>query len=100
MTENNGQNPEIPQKGGSGIERRDLLKGLATLPLLGVFGLSAWGKSNHDKKRKNNILSELNVEATPPPPYRSHGWSFHQNRYHWIRYTGRTTDAGRWLCDR
>ncbi len=61
----NDHNPETPR---SGIERRDLLKGLAALPLLGVFGLSAWGKNRQDKTLKENILTELNIEAAPPPP--------------------------------
>ncbi|MEZ4852516.1 MAG: Gfo/Idh/MocA family oxidoreductase, partial [Bacteroidia bacterium] len=68
MSENHNQNLENSREGGSGIDRRDIIKGLAALPILGFFGLSAWGKSSHDKKLKNNILSELNIDAAAPPP--------------------------------
>ncbi|MEZ4776184.1 MAG: Gfo/Idh/MocA family oxidoreductase [Bacteroidia bacterium] len=56
------------QNSSSGIGRRDLIKGLAALPVLGFFGLGAWAKNSSDKSLKNNILNELNIQAAPPPP--------------------------------
>lgn len=67
MSNHNGQQDQNGQK-SSGLGRRDLIKGLAALPVLGFFGLGAWAKSSNDKSLKNNILNELNVEAAPPPP--------------------------------
>ncbi len=52
----------------SGIGRRDLLKGLAALPVLGAFGISAFDKRSGDKELRTNILKELNIEAAAPPP--------------------------------
>ncbi|MCB9301143.1 MAG: Gfo/Idh/MocA family oxidoreductase [Lewinellaceae bacterium] len=51
-----------------GIARRDILKGLAALPVLGVFFASAGFKSAHDKRIRNSILQELDVKAAAPPP--------------------------------
>ncbi|MCB0572356.1 MAG: Gfo/Idh/MocA family oxidoreductase [Phaeodactylibacter sp.] len=51
-----------------GIGRRDILKGLAALPVLGAFFASAGFKSAHDKRIRNSILEELNVKAAAPPP--------------------------------
>ena len=52
MSDNNNNNPGTSREGGSGMDRRDIIKGLAALPILGLFGLSAWGKSSRDKKQK------------------------------------------------
>lgn len=52
----------------NGIDRRDILKGLSTLPILGIFGLSVWGKGQAANQQKTSILSELNINASPPPP--------------------------------
>ncbi|HMP32465.1 MAG TPA: Gfo/Idh/MocA family oxidoreductase, partial [Saprospiraceae bacterium] len=50
------------------IDRRDVLKGLATLPVLGILGASVVAKKNHTEKQKAIILSELNIEAALPQP--------------------------------
>ncbi len=51
----------------SGFGRRELLKGLAGLPLLGLFGAGAWAKSAADADKQEQILRELNIEAQVPP---------------------------------
>ncbi|RMG67213.1 MAG: gfo/Idh/MocA family oxidoreductase [Bacteroidetes bacterium] len=63
MADNGYNKPE----GNSGIPRRDLLKGLAGIPLLGLFGAGAWSKQTYDKKIQEQILKELNIEAAVPP---------------------------------
>ena len=49
-------------------DRRNLLKGLGALPILGVFGLGAAAKYRSDQNHKQKILDELNVKAGTPPP--------------------------------
>lgn len=51
-----------------GIGRRDILKGLAALPVLSAFFASAGFKSAYDKRIRNSILEELNIKAATPPP--------------------------------
>jgi len=60
----NQDNQHQPHK----IGRRDIVMGLAALPVLGAFGLAASEKSSRDKVVKQKILSELNIEAAAPPP--------------------------------
>ena len=64
--DNNKEQYQQPE--GNKINRRDLVKGLAALPVLGAFFLGASAKKNYDDGTKERILSELNVEAAPPPP--------------------------------
>lgn len=59
MEENNKNNNEF--------NRRDLLKGLATVPVLGAFWATANTKKNNDKAIKDQIFKELNIEAVKPP---------------------------------
>ena len=57
------------QKDSSGkLGRRDLLKSLAGVPILGGLFISAAAKYSHDQEIRENILKELNVEAATPPP--------------------------------
>jgi predicted dehydrogenase len=51
-----------------GIKRRDILKGLAALPVLGTFFLSAGLKRGMDMRTRESILEELNIKAAAPPP--------------------------------
>jgi len=70
MADNNKKdqlNQENQQQSNK-IGRRDVVMGLAALPVLGVFGLAASEKSSRDKTVKRKILSELNIEAAAPPP--------------------------------
>ncbi|MFC1693112.1 Gfo/Idh/MocA family protein [Candidatus Latescibacterota bacterium] len=64
-TNNNG--PHAGEAGESKyFNRRDVLKGLATLPVLGVFFQKLIKKRTLDKDRKEQILSELGMEADAP----------------------------------
>jgi len=44
------------------INRRDLLKGMATLPVLGAFGIGLYCKWNTDRIRRNSITQELGLD--------------------------------------
>ena len=47
------------------ISRRDILKGLATLPVLGYFGFSFFRKRNAEARKTNErrkLLSELGLD--------------------------------------
>ena len=46
--------------------RRDLLKGLAAVPVLGAFAFSTIKKVNYDEEQRENILKELDIEAARP----------------------------------
>ena len=41
------------------LERRDLIKGLATVPVAGVFLVNLWRKMKRDATKKANLLSDL-----------------------------------------
>lgn len=49
------------------LRRREILKGLAALPVLGAFILSAGSKRFIDQRIRNRILEELNIKAASPP---------------------------------
>ena len=53
---------------GRNISRRDVVRGLAAIPVLGAFFIGAGAKSKYDTSIRDRILKELNVEALPPPP--------------------------------
>ena len=60
----------------SGVSRRDLLKGFATLPVLGAFGYGMYRKWNTDRLRQNSITRELGLdfdEHTVAAPLKSDG---------------------------
>lgn len=50
------------------FNRRNLLKGLATIPVLGAFWGVANAKKSHDSAIREAILKELNIDAAAPPP--------------------------------
>jgi predicted dehydrogenase len=63
------ENKDNDQKAGQGgIDRRDLIKGLAALPVLGAFFWGAAAKKKYDDSIRTSILRELDVKAAPPPP--------------------------------
>jgi predicted dehydrogenase len=62
---NNFNNPTMSQ---NKMNRRDAIKGLAAVPVLGAFLLGADAKSDHDEEMKQKILDELNVEPAAPNP--------------------------------
>jgi predicted dehydrogenase len=49
------------------IHRRDVLKSLATVPVLGAFGYSYWRRTSHREKIKNQITNTVNVSYDSPP---------------------------------
>lgn len=49
-------------------KRRDVMKGLASIPVLGLFSAGAVAKYSHDREIKESILKELDVKAAVPPP--------------------------------
>jgi predicted dehydrogenase len=66
----NQESKSISQEKSSkgGIKRRDLLKGLAALPVVGVFIYSFFEKRSLDKNKKSNILAELGITEKPQAP--------------------------------
>jgi len=48
------------------VQRRDILKGLATLPVLGGFIYGLFKKKSLDHKRKKAILAELGIGESAP----------------------------------
>lgn len=55
------------EKDKSGFSRRDMLKGLVGIPIVGGLFAAAAAKYSSDKELKNTILSELNINAVAPP---------------------------------
>ncbi|HER09761.1 MAG TPA: Gfo/Idh/MocA family oxidoreductase [Bacteroides sp.] len=48
---------------GSSMKRRDLLKGFATLPVVGAFAYGAWRKRRQDHLRNHRLIRELNMST-------------------------------------
>ena len=48
------------------LDRRELLKGLATLPVLGAFFASLWAKYRRDAMKKSALLQDLIKEKKAP----------------------------------
>ena len=44
---------------GTDLKRREVLKGLATVPVFGLFLVNLWQKIRRDKLKKANLLSDL-----------------------------------------
>ena len=59
MSENSNQQ-------NNDMKRRELLKGLATVPVLGLFLVNLWQKLRRDALKKSNILSNLVQEKSAP----------------------------------
>ena len=51
---------------GKNINRREILKGLATIPVFGLFLVNLWKKIRRDALRKSNLLGDLIQEKSPP----------------------------------
>jgi predicted dehydrogenase len=52
-----------PQK--KKMNRRDVLKGLATVPVVGAFAVGYWRKKNLDHYRSHKLSKELNMSESP-----------------------------------
>ncbi len=48
------------------MNRRDLIKGLAAVPVLGAFAFAWYKKRNYDQYLKSNILDEIKLKASAP----------------------------------
>ena len=59
------------------LDRRELLKGLATLPAIAAFFVSLWAKLRRDALKKSNLLQDLVKEKQAPPVVSSTGTSDH-----------------------
>ena len=67
---------EIIQK-HTDMDRRELLKGLATIPAIVAFFVSLWAKLRRDAVKKSNLLQDLVQEKQAPPIVSSTGTSDH-----------------------
>ena len=56
------------QQDKKGFSRRDMLKGLVGIPIVGGLFASAAAKYASDKNVRNTILSGLDINAVAPPP--------------------------------
>ena len=54
------------QDNGTNTDRRELLKGLATVPVFGLFLVNLWRKMRRDALKKSNLLADLFQEKSPP----------------------------------
>ncbi len=52
------------------MDRRNMLKGLAGIPLMGAFAIAWWRKRRRDHYLKNIIVTELDIDSSAPviPP--------------------------------
>ena len=70
---------ENSNKQNNDMERRELLKGLATVPVLGLFLVNLWQKLRRDTLKKSNILSNLVQEKSAPAVVKNLSDSRHLN---------------------
>lgn len=85
-------NPADTAKTGSGgmtLDRRDLLKGLATVPVLGVLAFEVGRKKGVEDSRKNEVLKELGLEKKAPAVVKTIGKKGDTIRVGIIGYGGR-----------
>ena len=54
------------QDNGTNTDRRELLKGLATVPVFGLFLVNLWRKMRRDALKKSNLLADLFQEKSAP----------------------------------
>ncbi len=64
--EENKQQEEEQSRLNKKMNRRDILKGLATVPVLGVFAWGYYKKRKYDRVLKKVIRDELGMEYAPP----------------------------------
>jgi len=76
MGQQENKEKEIIQK-HTDMDRRELLKGLATLPAIAAFFVSLWAKLRRDALKKSNLLQDLVKEKQAPPVVSSTGTSDH-----------------------
>ena len=54
------------QPSENNMDRRNVLKGLATVPVFGLFLVNLWRKMRRDSLMKSNLLSDLVQEKSAP----------------------------------
>lgn len=52
---------------GGGMGRRTLLKALAGVPVLGLFGAGLWDKQNYDSGKRTSLVKELGLDKMEFP---------------------------------
>jgi predicted dehydrogenase len=65
MDKDNSKKESTENTSAQTMDRRDLLKGLATLPVLGAFGAAWLRKSHVDKKLKEQMRETVNLTSQP-----------------------------------
>ncbi|MBE0673107.1 MAG: Gfo/Idh/MocA family oxidoreductase [Bacteroidales bacterium] len=63
---NDNNKGETARNEGEGLSRRDVLKGLATVPVLGAFAYAFLRKRRYDRLLRSNILKSVDVTAASP----------------------------------
>ncbi|HPR32592.1 MAG TPA: Gfo/Idh/MocA family oxidoreductase [Prolixibacteraceae bacterium] len=58
---------EQNKKPTNNLTRRDILKGLATLPVLGAFGYGIYKKTRYDRLKRSAIAKELGLDFDDQP---------------------------------
>ena len=67
MSESNQENvTETKSTNGMNTERREVLKGLATIPVVGVFFYNLWRKLRIDEMKRKNLLADLITTKDAP----------------------------------
>jgi hypothetical protein len=74
---------EIEEKQSDILNRREILKGLATVPVLGFFFVKLWQKMRLDKLKKSNLLQNLVKDN------KSHNQQFRHGGDHCFQYLKR-----------
>ena len=78
------------------LNRREVLKGLATVPVLGLFFIKLWQKLRLDRLKKSNLLQDLVKESKAPSIVKNIGNNDHL-RVGVVGYGGRGGDLTRGL---
>ena len=59
------------KKDSTNLDRREIIKGLAGVPVAGFFLVNLWQKVRRDKLKKSNLLSNLVKEKKAPAAVKS-----------------------------
>ncbi len=67
------------KKNSTNLDRRELIKGLAGVPVAGFFLVNLWQKVRRDRIKKSNLLSNLVKDKKAPAAVKSISNSRHLN---------------------
>ena len=92
------ENPENgPQK--KNLKRRDVLKSLATIPIVGAVLYGALRKKEYDRFVGKNISAQVGMSHDMPPAIPPSNTSKNnQDRAYRSRYQGKTASQRTWFC--